>query len=84
MGDEAISTDRRRSDPRVLRSARNNLDCLAFVGKAQIAGDHEEPADAGERDNDLLDHAIGEIFLRLDELGFIWDPASRNPNSPTS
>src|SRR6516164_3645613 len=40
-----------------------HLDRLAFVRKARIAGDHEEPADAGERGNDLLNHAVGEIFL---------------------
>src|ERR1700682_3019131 len=39
------------------------IDGLPFVGEARIAGDHEEPADAGERGDDLLDHAIGEIFL---------------------
>jgi hypothetical protein len=31
--------------------------------KLEIAGDDEEPPDAGERSNDLLDHAVGEIFL---------------------
>ena len=37
---------------------------LAFIGKARIARDHEEePADARECSNDLLDHAVGEIFL---------------------
>src|SRR5215831_4204699 len=36
---------------------------LAFVREARIAGDDEEPADAGERGDDLLDHAVGEIFL---------------------
>ena len=36
---------------------------LALVGKTRIAGDDEEPADAGERGNDFLDHAVGEILL---------------------
>jgi hypothetical protein len=31
--------------------------------KARIASDDEEPADAGERGDDLFDHAVGEIFL---------------------
>ena len=36
---------------------------LAFVGKARIPRDHEQPADAGESGDDLFDHAIGEIIL---------------------
>jgi hypothetical protein len=36
---------------------------LALVGKGRYAGDHEEPADAGERGDDLLDHAVREVFL---------------------
>jgi hypothetical protein len=40
-----------------------HIDGLPFVGEARIAGDHEEPADAREGRNDLLDHAVGEIFL---------------------
>jgi len=36
---------------------------LALIGKARIAGDDEQPADAAERGDDLLDHAVGEIFL---------------------
>jgi len=40
-----------------------HIDRLAFVGKARIAGDHEQPADARERSDDLLDHAVGEILL---------------------
>src|SRR6516162_10677760 len=36
---------------------------LAFVRKTRIAGDDEEPTDAGERGDDLLDHAVGEVFL---------------------
>jgi hypothetical protein len=33
-----------------------DVDRLAFLGEARIAGDHEKPADAGERGDDLLDH----------------------------
>src|SRR6266404_4808572 len=40
-----------------------HIDGLPFVGEARIAGDDEEPADAGEGGDDLLDHAVGEIFL---------------------
>ncbi len=40
-----------------------HVDRLALVREARIAGDDEEPADAGERGDDLLDHAVGEIFL---------------------
>ena len=36
---------------------------LALVGKARIPGDDEEPADTGQRRDDLLDDAIREIFL---------------------
>src|SRR5262249_35453653 len=39
------------------------VDRLALVGEARITGDDEEPADAGERRNDLLDHAVCEVFL---------------------
>src|SRR5262249_25664635 len=38
---------------------------LALVGEARIAGDDEQPADVGECRNDLLDHAVSEIFLLL-------------------
>src|SRR5262249_51626954 len=40
-----------------------HIDGLALVCKARIPSDHEEPADAAERGDDLLDHAIGEILL---------------------
>src|SRR6266404_6011159 len=40
-----------------------HIDGLPFVGEAGIAGDDEEPADAGEGGDDLLDHAVGEILL---------------------
>src|SRR5436190_17789524 len=39
------------------------VDRLALVGEARIASDHEQPADAGKRSDDLLDDAVGEIFL---------------------
>src|SRR6516162_2049974 len=39
------------------------LDGLALVSKSRIAGDDEQPADAGQRGDDLLDHAVGEILL---------------------
>src|SRR5262249_39768632 len=40
-----------------------HIDGLAFVREARVAGDNEEPADAGECGDDLLDHAVGEILL---------------------
>jgi hypothetical protein len=36
---------------------------LTLVRKTRIAGDDEQPADTGERGDDLLDHAVDEIFL---------------------
>src|SRR6516225_402695 len=39
------------------------VDRLAFVSEARITGDDKEPANAGERGNDLLDHPVGEILL---------------------
>ena len=39
------------------------VDRLALIRKARIAGDHKEPANAAERGDDLLDHAVGEILL---------------------
>ena len=40
-----------------------HVDCPALVREGRIAGDDEEPADAGKRGDDLLDHAVGEVFL---------------------
>jgi hypothetical protein len=40
-----------------------HIDGLALVREARIAGDDEQPADAGERGDDLLHHAVDEIFL---------------------
>src|SRR5262249_45359553 len=40
-----------------------HIDRLALVGKGRIAGDDKEPTDARERGDDLLDHAVREIFL---------------------
>jgi hypothetical protein len=42
---------------RALQSCRDKA-----VGEARIAGDDQEPADVGQRSDDL-DHAVGEIFL---------------------
>src|SRR5882724_6750775 len=39
------------------------VDSLSLVRKTRIAGDHEKPADAAERGDDLLDHAVGEVLL---------------------
>ena len=36
---------------------------LALVGEARVAGDHEQPAQPAEGGGDLLDHAVGEVFL---------------------
>src|SRR5215831_14909979 len=36
---------------------------FALVRKARIARDHEQPWQARNRGSDLLDHAVGEIFL---------------------
>jgi len=40
-----------------------HIDCLALVGEGRIVDDHEVPANAAERCDDLLDHPVGEIFL---------------------
>jgi hypothetical protein len=40
-----------------------HVDGLALVREARIAGDDEQPADAGQCRGDLLDHTVGEIFL---------------------
>ena len=40
-----------------------HIDSLALRGEARIAGDHEEPADAAQAGDDVLDHPVGEIFL---------------------
>ena len=40
-----------------------HVDGLVLVRKARIASDDEEPADAGERGNDLLNHPVSEILL---------------------
>ena len=36
---------------------------LAFVRETRILGDDEEPANAAQRGDDLVDHAVGEILL---------------------
>src|SRR5207244_3814797 len=40
-----------------------HIDRLSLVREARIARDHEEPADARQGRDDLLDHAVHEIFL---------------------
>ena len=40
-----------------------HVDGAALVGEARIAGDHEQPANARQRGDDVLDHAVGEILL---------------------
>src|SRR5215471_286261 len=40
-----------------------HIDRLALIRKTRIAGDNEEPPDAGERSSDFLDHPVGEIVL---------------------
>jgi hypothetical protein len=35
-----------------------HVDRLALIGEARIAGDDEEPADAAERGDDLLDQTV--------------------------
>ncbi len=36
---------------------------LALVDKRRVAGDHEEPAQLGQRGDDVLADAVGEIIL---------------------
>jgi len=40
-----------------------DIDGFALVGEARIARDHEQRLEPRQRGDDLLDHAIGEIFL---------------------
>src|SRR5262249_47560277 len=40
-----------------------HIDSLALVSEGRIARDHEQPADAAQGGDDLLDHAVAEIFL---------------------
>ena len=40
-----------------------HIDRPSLVGEGRIAGDDEEPVDTAERGDDLLDHAVDEIFL---------------------
>src|SRR5215472_9780301 len=40
-----------------------HIDVLALIRKSRIAGGNKQPADAREGGNDLLDHAVSEIFL---------------------
>ncbi len=40
-----------------------HVDGPALVGEARVAGDHEQPADARQRGDDVLDDAVGEVLL---------------------
>src|SRR2546423_7713737 len=40
-----------------------HIDGLALVGEARIASDHEQPSNPAEGGYDVLDHAIGKVFL---------------------
>ena len=40
-----------------------DVDGLALVGEGRIARDHEQRLEARQRGDDVLDHAVGEIFL---------------------
>ena len=46
-----------------LASDLPHVDRLALVGEARIARDHEQPFDARQAGDDVLDHAVGEILL---------------------
>jgi len=39
-----------------------HIDRLTFVSKSRIARDDEQPANAAQRSDDLLDQAVGEIL----------------------
>ncbi len=39
------------------------VDGAALVGEARIPRDHEELPEPRQRRNDVLDHAVGEVFL---------------------
>src|SRR5215217_2866306 len=39
------------------------IDSFALVDEGGVSGDDEEPADAGQRGDDVLDHTIGEVLL---------------------
>jgi hypothetical protein len=40
-----------------------HIDRLALVTKARISGDDKQPGAARDCGGDLLDHAVGEVFL---------------------
>ena len=40
-----------------------HVDRAALVGEGRVAGDHEQPAQPGERGDDVLGDAVGEIVL---------------------
>src|SRR5262249_15619562 len=61
-----------------LAPALPHIGRLTLVGEARIAGDTEQPADAGERGDDLLDHAVDEIFLfRIARQVLEWQDGDR-------
>ena len=40
-----------------------HMDGLALIGKGRVARDHEEPSQLGQRRDDVLADAVGEILL---------------------
>src|SRR5262249_3632819 len=40
-----------------------HIDRLALIGERRVSGDYEQPADARETADDVLDHAISEVLL---------------------
>ena len=40
-----------------------HVDGRSLVGEPRMAGDDEQPFDAGQSGNDVLDHAVGKILL---------------------
>jgi hypothetical protein len=51
-----------------------HIDGLASVSKSRIAGDHEQPVNARQRSDDLLDNAVVPEVLRLMEQAITRDP----------
>ena len=41
----------------------NHIDMTALINKGRVAGDHEHPAEFRQRGDQILGHAVGEIFL---------------------
>ena len=40
-----------------------DIESLALVGEARMARDHEQPFDPRQTGDDVLDHAVAEVFL---------------------